>query len=54
VPWLYTQDAIAQRYGLDPRTIEQDDNTWIDFIGRLGAMEAIKERASKNIDLMKP
>jgi hypothetical protein len=42
------QDALAQRYGIDPRTLDPDDRDLRDFIGRLGAMLAIEERAKHN------
>lgn len=48
MPWIYTQDVIAERYGLDPRTIEPDDDTWLDYIGRLNAMLMLREGMKKN------
>jgi hypothetical protein len=46
------QDALSQRYpALIPWEIDPDDPVIADYVGRLGAMLAIEERASKKVDL---
>jgi hypothetical protein len=47
------QDALCQRYpALIPWEIDPDDRGITDYVGRLGAMLAIEERAAKKVDLI--
>jgi hypothetical protein len=49
------QDALSQRYpALVPWLLDPDDPVIADYVGRLGAMLAIEERASKTVSLYGP